>query len=576
MARAACQRHQLIDLGVEPGAPSCTAMRKRCGQRGAYPRDRIGGIGLAANAEQRPRSWDRRARRTNAGSPPADRPGRTAASGSRSAGRASPADAPRSRRCVHSAASWHHVRSSPTLRLPQRSANDNDARGGHAPTAYRPRCRPRRGGRRRRDGCVANDAGLSRQLSRNCDTSLTRPWSACYVTPGTIGVQRLVVVVGKVTMRTAGARDRCLAAADQRRRQHAGAAGEAPGVARDGGAGGRARTRTARCRCRRTRRSASPAIRGGRSRASAPSSPMRFTSRPRVRSGFWTIGWLRRTGLRFTTSFHTRYAEYLSARAARSRWNGATSWCAGSTRAPSTRWSARCRCCASCEGQRVARRLVHWPRGVDVGVLQSRAPPRRGLPAAAADLAVRRARRGREEPGGFPVAAAARHQGGGGRRAVARGAAAAISRRRVARLSLRRRPGGALRQRRLLRVPVAHRDVRQRAARGDGVGAAGRVGARPRACRHRPGRRQRRDRRRPAGGVHARGALLARQRAREHRAPHAERGPRGVSRPPGAAPAAAHRRARAVRRAAMPPRMLRQPQLLERFKAAEAAAVPSG
>src|ERR1044072_7376595 len=30
--------------------------------------------------------------------------------------------------------------------------------------------------------------------------------------------------------------------------------------------------------------------------------------------GFWTIGWLRRQGLRFTTSFHTRYAESLSAR----------------------------------------------------------------------------------------------------------------------------------------------------------------------------------------------------------------------------------------------------------------------
>src|SRR6266550_3347469 len=30
--------------------------------------------------------------------------------------------------------------------------------------------------------------------------------------------------------------------------------------------------------------------------------------------GFWTIGWLRRKGFRFTTSFHTRYAEYLNAR----------------------------------------------------------------------------------------------------------------------------------------------------------------------------------------------------------------------------------------------------------------------
>jgi len=40
--------------------------------------------------------------------------------------------------------------------------------------------------------------------------------------------------------------------------------------------------------------------------------------------GFWTVGWLRRKGLRFTSSFHTRYAEYLS--------------CAGSTRRPSTPW----------------------------------------------------------------------------------------------------------------------------------------------------------------------------------------------------------------------------------------------
>src|SRR5215831_19056488 len=30
--------------------------------------------------------------------------------------------------------------------------------------------------------------------------------------------------------------------------------------------------------------------------------------------GFWAVGWLRRSGLRFTTSFHTRYAEYVSAR----------------------------------------------------------------------------------------------------------------------------------------------------------------------------------------------------------------------------------------------------------------------
>ena len=42
--------------------------------------------------------------------------------------------------------------------------------------------------------------------------------------------------------------------------------------------------------------------------------------------------------------------------------------------------------------------------------------------------------------------------------------AAQLPRRRVARLPLRRGPGGALRQRRLLRLPVAHRDLRQRAS----------------------------------------------------------------------------------------------------------------
>ena len=71
--------------------------------------------------------------------------------------------------------------------------------------------------------------------------------------------------------------------------------------------------------------------------------------------GFWTIGWLRRKGLRFTTSFHTRYAEYLSARAARAAGVGLQAGALVPRAAPSTRWSARCRCCAS---SREARRAA--------------------------------------------------------------------------------------------------------------------------------------------------------------------------------------------------------------------------
>jgi glycosyltransferase involved in cell wall biosynthesis len=83
--------------------------------------------------------------------------------------------------------------------------------------------------------------------------------------------------------------------------------------------------------------------------------------------GFWTVGWLRRKGLRFTTSFHTRYAEYLSARLPVPlewgyklvRWFHA--------RAEHTLVSSMA-LLRELEGRRVARRLVHWPRGVDAEV----------------------------------------------------------------------------------------------------------------------------------------------------------------------------------------------------------------
>jgi glycosyltransferase involved in cell wall biosynthesis len=83
--------------------------------------------------------------------------------------------------------------------------------------------------------------------------------------------------------------------------------------------------------------------------------------------GFWTVGWLRRQGLRFTTSFHTRYAEYLSARLPVPlewgyklvRWFHA--------RAEHTLVSSQT-LLAELEQRKVAKRLVHWPRGVDATV----------------------------------------------------------------------------------------------------------------------------------------------------------------------------------------------------------------
>ena len=165
----------------------------------------------------------------------------------------------------------------------------------------------------------------------------------------------------------------------------------------------------------------------------------------------------------------------------------------------------------------MARKLVHWPRGVDAQPVPPRPQAPRRLPAvAAADLALRRPRRGREDARRLPQAAARGHQGHGRRRPVARRARGALPRRRVARLPLRRGPGGALRQRRLLRVPVAHRDLRQRAARGDGVGHPGGVGSRARPGRPGRGGRQRRHRRSAHARLPARGALLAREGARQH------------------------------------------------------------
>jgi glycosyltransferase involved in cell wall biosynthesis len=80
--------------------------------------------------------------------------------------------------------------------------------------------------------------------------------------------------------------------------------------------------------------------------------------------GFWAVGWLRHAGLRFTTSFHTRYAEYLSARLpVPLEWGyQLVRWF--HERAAHTLVSSRA-LLHELEQRRVGRQLVHWPRGVD-------------------------------------------------------------------------------------------------------------------------------------------------------------------------------------------------------------------
>ncbi|HEX4403293.1 MAG TPA: glycosyltransferase family 1 protein [Polyangia bacterium] len=80
--------------------------------------------------------------------------------------------------------------------------------------------------------------------------------------------------------------------------------------------------------------------------------------------GFWTVGWLRRQNIPFTTSFHTRYAEYLSARApVPLEWGyQLVRWF--HDRATHTLVSSQS-LLDELRERRVGGRLVHWPRGVD-------------------------------------------------------------------------------------------------------------------------------------------------------------------------------------------------------------------
>lgn len=87
--------------------------------------------------------------------------------------------------------------------------------------------------------------------------------------------------------------------------------------------------------------------------------------------GFWTVAWLRRQRLQFTTSFHTRYAEYLNARLpVPLNWGyQAVRWF--HERAAYTLVSS-VSLLEELRARRVGRHLVHWARGVDPSVFHPR------------------------------------------------------------------------------------------------------------------------------------------------------------------------------------------------------------
>ncbi len=87
--------------------------------------------------------------------------------------------------------------------------------------------------------------------------------------------------------------------------------------------------------------------------------------------GFWTVGWLRRQKLHFTTSFHTRYAEYLNARApVPLEWGyQLVRWF--HDKADHTLVSSQT-LLDELRGRRVGKQLVHWPRGVDATLFHPR------------------------------------------------------------------------------------------------------------------------------------------------------------------------------------------------------------
>ena len=201
----------------------------------------------------------------------------------------------------------------------------------------------------------------------------------------------------------------------------------------------------------------------------------------------------------FTTSYHTKFPEYLSARVpvphswgyAFMRWfHNAGRGCMVATASLGADLAAPRLQATCCSGRAASTTTLFRPR--------AERRPR----AAAPDLPLRRSRRGGEEPRGVPEARSCPAR----KVVVGDGPARAELTRRLSAGALPRRAAdrGARRGlcgRRRLRLPEPHRHVRQRDAGGAGVRAAGRglSGDRAEGHHHRSARRHARQRP-PQGG----------------------------------------------------------------------------
>jgi glycosyltransferase involved in cell wall biosynthesis len=99
----------------------------------------------------------------------------------------------------------------------------------------------------------------------------------------------------------------------------------------------------------------------GRIRAFAPDAIHIATEGP---LGLWTNQWLRKRGMRFTTSFHTRFPEYMNARfrVPLALGNGLERW----FHRPAVRTLVGTRSLMrELQAGGIGSELVHWPRGVD-------------------------------------------------------------------------------------------------------------------------------------------------------------------------------------------------------------------
>ena len=199
--------------------------------------------------------------------------------------------------------------------------------------------------------------------------------------------------------------------------------------------------------------------------------------------GLMTRRYCRKTKWPFTTSYHTRFPEYVSARLPVPE-----SWCYALQRRFHNGAAGTFVATQSIEDELHARgfeRLMRWSRGVDTELFR----PRKSTPLRQeAGIPLCRPHRGREEHQGLPRRRPSRPQGAGWKRAASRRARAASSGRAVRRADGGRGAGARLCLGRRLRVSEPHRHVRPGAARGAGERRAGGgiSGARAQGRAHRP------------------------------------------------------------------------------------------